>query len=215
LLKFLESFCNVRLRNDCIAFKDAPGAPAADLHNDAFCNARTSQIAGSSAAKIVEEQAGYSCGCAGVGPGFAEVSNRLSVRACEHGVVGRFARYALREQVVDRARHRDFSAVVVLGRSRLQSNGSSFHIDLTNLEVDEFADAPAIGAAHLHDCLEPEVGAVCNELPILGVFEEPSADVVLHQLGELWQSEDLWRGGVHPDAKHPLERGHLAIDRRV
>ena len=95
-------------------------------------------------------------------------------------------------------------AILVLRRSRLQSNGSSFHIDLTNLEINEFADAPTVGAAHLYDCLEPKVGAVRDELPILSVFEEASADVVLHELGELWQSEDLWWGGVHPDAEHPL-----------
>jgi hypothetical protein len=34
------------------------GAPAADLHDDAFCNAGMSQVARSCAAQVVEEQAG-------------------------------------------------------------------------------------------------------------------------------------------------------------
>jgi len=116
---------------------------------------------------------------------------------------------------MDCGRHRDLSSVFVLRRSWLQSNSPSFHIDLPNLEVDEFTDSPAVGSAHLYDCLEPEVRAIRYELPILGVFEEASADVVLHQLGELRQSKDLRRGGVHPYAEHPLERGHFAVDRRV
>ena len=125
------------------------------------------------------------------------------------------AGYTLFQQIMDCGRHADLSAILVLRRTRFQSDRPGFYIDLINFEIDEFADAPAVGAAHLYDCLEPEVRAVRDELLVLGVFEEASADVVFRQLRELWQPKDFWRSREHADAEHPLERGHFAIDRGI
>jgi hypothetical protein len=57
-LKLLESVSYIRLRNDGVALKDAPGSPAANFHNDTFRDAGASQIARCRAAQIMEEKAG-------------------------------------------------------------------------------------------------------------------------------------------------------------
>ena len=75
----LQSICDIRLRNDCVTLKYAASTPAADLHNDAFRDPGTTQIAGCGAAQIVEEKTRYSGRLTGVRPSLAEVPNGLSI----------------------------------------------------------------------------------------------------------------------------------------
>jgi len=113
-------------------------------------------------------------------------------------------------------------AVIVTSRPSLFFGGAGFQanrpcseVDLAHLEVDEFADSPSVCPAHLDYRLEPEIGAVCDQLLVLCVFEEAGTDVVLSELGEFGQTKDLRRRGEHADTEHPLARSHLAIDRRI
>ena len=108
--------------------------------------------------------------------------------------------------------HCDLSPVLVLGGAGFQANRAGGDVDLAHLEVDEFADSPPICPTHLDYRLEPEIGAVCNQLLVLCVFEKSGTNIVLNELRKFWQTEDL--GGV---ANMPMRNIRLsaAISRLI
>ena len=107
---------------------------------------------------------------------------------------------------------RDLWPVLVVGGAGFQVNRPCGDIDLAHLEVDEFADFRPVSPSHLDYRLEPEIGAVCDQLFVLCVFEEAGTDIVFSQLGKSGQTEDLRQCSEHADTEHPLKRSHLAFE---
>jgi len=94
---------------------------------------------------------------------------------------------------MDVAGHCDLASILVLRGAGFQANRPCGNVDLPHLEVDKFTDSPSVCSPHLDYRLEPEIGAVCDQLSILCVFEEAGTDIVLSELRKFGQTEDLWR----------------------
>ncbi len=105
--------------------------------------------------------------------------------------------------------HCDLASILVLRGAGFQAYRPCGNVDLPHLKVDEFADSPPICSAHLDYRLEPEIGAVCDQLLVLCVFEEAGTDIVFSQLGNLKLKMDSGREVEFNARQHPhLDYGY-------
>src|SRR6266849_393567 len=112
--------------------------------------------------------------------------------------------YESREQLVNGSRQEHFPAVKVLRRARFKPNHALCNVQLVNAHGEQFRDSPSIRATTVDQRAEPKLGAILDQFPILPIFEEPLADIVLCQLREFRRSNHLRRSRLLPKPEHTL-----------
>ena len=77
--ELLQCVRDVCFLDDCVTFKNAPSSPAANFHDDAFGDSGPTQVAGSGAAKIMEQQTGHTGSLRRLRPGIPKIPDELAV----------------------------------------------------------------------------------------------------------------------------------------